>query len=91
MSKLALPPKERIQFNMALTHFRRLDKPLVTKKIHPITRQPIDELTLESEKELDQWYFEFKKFPLPENIVDEALKQISDQIKYEMKQQGMIR
>lgn len=90
MSSLLMPPKQRIQFNMALTHFTRLDKPIVNKVRNPLTHQIVDELVLESERELDQWYFEFKQLPLPEHIVDEALEQVKKQIKFEMNRQGMI-
>ncbi len=91
MSKVDLmPPKQRVQFNMSLVHFQRLDKPIIRKVMNPITMQPTDELTLESEKELDQWYFEFKKFPLPADVVDKALDQVKEMIKFEMKKQGFI-
>ena len=90
MSNLAMPPKQRVQFNMALTYFQRLNQPIVNKVRNPLDGKIYDQLTLESEQELDQWYFEFKKLPLPEHIVDQALAQIGKQIKFEMRSKGYM-
>ena len=91
-SKLSLPPKQRLQFNMALAYFERLARPLDKPEYHPVTKQFMgNRLVLESEKELDQWYFEFKRFPLTEDMVDHAFKQMSTMVKHYMKKEGLIR
>lgn len=90
MSALEMPPKQRVQFNFALTHFTRLDQPRVVKQRNPLDGKIYDNLVLENEQELDQWYFEFKKFPLPEDVVEKALAQVIEQIKHEMRSKGFM-
>lgn len=45
----------------------------------------------EEEHELRQFAVEFKKFPVPEKVIQESLKQLSSAILQEMHEKGLIK
>ncbi len=91
MTIYAPKSKERIQLNVALAHFTKLNEP----RKQPVFDRHSDrflghELVLEHEQELEQHYLEIKRLPVREEHVDAMLRQMNEIVKYELKKRGFM-
>ena len=86
-----IPPKQRLQFNIALTYFHRLKKPKTKKVWNHTLKMFFPEKILEDEKELTQFYISLKDFPVKKSHVQSAFKDVEKMMIQTMAKLGMIK
>ena len=89
MSSLHVPRQKRLQFNVSMTLFHALKTPRRVIVPCPIMGRK-EELVLEDEQELDQFYLDMKQIPISEEAFNKAFDQLKAMFKYNLNKNGLI-
>lgn len=84
--------KRRLQLNIALAFFERLNTPRLVRAFHPETGKSMGyKKILEDEKELEQFLIDFKRFPVTQTHLDEAFRQLKEMVKHHLTKEGLLK
>ncbi len=83
--------KQRLQLNVAITHFKKLPIPIVKTRKNKTTGRYEKVIVLEDEKELEQFYLDLKKFPISSNVLDVAFKALHNQMQHTCENLGLLK